>query len=576
MTGTVWGDFRPVLVGFLWSFAWLYPFADGPIRDLKTSALFLIATYIALLIVGLRRLPNRSWILIGFALAVWINYSPNPYFEFKLIGVLGILVFFTAISFGLELRENSKMLQTLLIALLIASVINAIQGILQWLGLADELYKWMVVPEQRGTAFGTFRQRNLYATFISVGLVATFWLHLLKKLSTTMSWIVVCLFTMSIAASSSRTGLLQVIAISVFGLIWRSTRSKQLTYLMIGQLFILTMWYGILPLVAEIHGVNADSGLLRVAKAAEDPRLLIWADSIDLISQRPWLGWGWKELNYAYFVSSLEPRYHLLIDHAHNLALHLAVEFGVIVATLLISMCLWFFFSFYRKVVNLKPLDEKLAHVQGEQFAFVILILIVGIHSLLEFPLWHYGFLFLTGSFVGFLSKTPNFKAIGYRFINVDRFILILSVCLIIVIPIVALYQYERLKLAYSVSFFDDVAVRKAKISNEIEHAQKSWLYQSYWDFLQLRNVTIDVDNASEVKALAQKQLHFSSGPEVVIPLMRSMWLLNERIELIRYADRFCQINSSYKEFWFGSNGEDSMVKFLKQHAKKCAQIVNE
>jgi hypothetical protein len=381
---------------------------------------------------------------------------------------------------------------------------------------------------------------------------------------------------MSIAASSSRTGLLQVIAISGFGLIWRSMRSKQLTYLMIGQLFVLIMWYCFLPLVAEMHGVNADSGLLRVAKATEDPRLLIWADSIDLISQRPWLGWGWKELNYAYFVSNFEPRYQLLIDHAHNLALHLAVEFGVLVATLLISMCLWLLFSFYRKVTNLKRLDEKLTHVQGEQFSFVILILIVGIHSFLEFPLWHYGFIFLTGSFVGFLSKTPDFKAISYQFLSIERFILIMSVCSMIVIPIIALYQYERLKLAYSVSFFDDVAVRKAKITKEIEHAQKSWLYQSYWEFLQLRNFTIDVVNASEVKALAQKQLHFSSGPEVVIPLMRSMWLLNERIELIRYADRFCQINSSYKEIWFVSNADDLMVKFLKQHAKKCSQIGNE
>ncbi|MDZ7890763.1 MAG: Wzy polymerase domain-containing protein [Rhodoferax sp.] len=576
MAGTVLSDLRLVLVGSLWSFAWLYPFADGPIRDLKNSALFLIATYSALLIVGLRHLPNRYWILAAFALVVWINNSPNPYFEFKLIGVLGILVFLTAISFGLELRESPKMLQTFLIAVLLASAINAIQGILQWLGLADELYKWMVVPEQRGTAFGTFRQRNLYATFISVGLIATFWLHHLKKLSTAMSWMVVCLFTMSIAASSSRTGLLQVIAISVFGLIWRSMRSKQLTCLMIGQFLVLIMWYCFLPLVAEMHGVNADSGLLRVAQATEDTRLLIWADSINLISQRPWLGWGWKELNYAYFVSNFDPRYQGLIDHAHNLALHLAVEFGVLVAALLISMCLWLLFTFYRKVADLKPLNEKLTHVQGEQFSFVILILIVGIHSFLEFPLWHYGFLFLTGSFIGFLSKTPSLKAIDYRFLSIDRFISVISVCSMIVIPIVALYQYERLKLAYSVSFFDEVAVRNAKITREIEYAQESWLYRSYWEFLQLRSFAIDIVNASEVKVLAQKQLHFSSGPEVVIPLMRSMWLLNERNELIRYADRFCQINSSYKEIWFTSNAGDSMVEFLRRHAKKCSQIGNE
>lgn len=572
MIGSVWGDFRLALVGLLWSFAWLYPFADGPIRDLKSYALFLIATYSALLLLGLRSLPNRFWILIALLIIVWMINSPNPYFEIKLVGIMGILVFLTAISFGLELREEPKILQIFLIAVLIASTINAIQGILQWLGLADGLYEWMVVPEQRGIAFGTFRQRNLYATFISVGLVTTFWLHHLKRLSTVISWIVVCLFTMSIAASSSRTGLLQVIAVSVFGIIWRSTRSNQLTCMMIGQSVVLIIWYCLLPLIAEIHGVNADSGLLRVAKTSQDPRFLIWADSIDLISQRPWYGWGWKELNYAYFASNLEPRYQLLIDHAHNLALHLAVEFGLPVAVFLMSMCLWFFFSFYPRVDTSKVSSENSSHCHGERYAFVILILIVAIHSFLEFPLWHYGFLFLTGVFVGFLSQMSTSKVLGRDNSIVERFILNMVIGSVVVISITALNQYERLKIASGASLFEEVAVRRIKVDKAIEHTSEYWLYKSYWDLFKLRNVTIQAENASMVKILAEKQLHFSTGPEVLIPLMRSMWILDERNELIRYANRFCQINSSYKEFWLRSNSDELMVNFLLQNAKKCSQ----
>ena len=55
-----------------------------------------------------------------------------------------------------------------------------------------------------------------------------------------------------------------------------------------------------------------------------------------LIAQKPWLGWGWGELDYAHFIT-LYPgaRFCDILDNAHNLPLHLAVELGVPLAVVL-------------------------------------------------------------------------------------------------------------------------------------------------------------------------------------------------------------------------------------------------
>lgn len=568
-----WNYIRLPIAGLLWSLAWLYPFADGPIKDLKSYALFLIATYTAIFIVGLRRLPFKFWISLALPLVLLISSTTNPYLEIKLLGIVGVFVFLTAISFGLKLRESPKELQVFLIAVLIASAVNSLQGILQWLGLADALYEWMVVPEQRGIAFGTFRQRNLYATFISVGLVSAIWLHHLKKISTSMAWVIVFMFTASIAASGSRTGLLQVFALSMLGVIWRAQRSKSLNYLMLGQSFLLILWLILLPSIAEMLTVSAESSLARVVQSTQDARLLIWQDSMNLIYQRPWQGWGWKEFNYAYYASDFDPRYQVLIDHAHNLPLHLAVEFGLPFAAFLIFLGIWLFFTAYRNIGRLQRIDEKLIDNQGQQYAFAILLIILGIHSSLEFPLWHYGFLYLTGVFVGCLLRTPISDKSDVFYVRIERYLLILTVCLILAVSIMALRQYEQVKMAFKISYFEEAANRKIKVDRAIKNSSELWLYESYWDYLKLRNTVVDTTNAPAVKALATKLLHFSTGPEVVVPFMRSMWLLDERGELVSHADRFCQVNWTYKESWLKTYREDPMVKYIKSNSRNCSPI---
>ena len=66
---------------------------------------------------------------------------------------------------------------------------------------------------------------------------------------------------------------------------------------------------------------------LSLALITQDPRIGVWRLALDLIWQRPWLGWGFAGLRLMYKPGSI-PGYDS-IAHAHNVWLFLASEAGI-------------------------------------------------------------------------------------------------------------------------------------------------------------------------------------------------------------------------------------------------------
>lgn len=91
-------------------------------------------------------------------------------------------------------------------------------------------------------------------------------------------------------------------------------------------------------------------------------------------------------MDYAHYMTLFPgERFCVLLDNAHNLPLHLAVELGVPVAALL---C----FAVLAWVWKARPWSET---DPARQLAWGILAL-VGLHSMLEFPLWYGPFQIVT------------------------------------------------------------------------------------------------------------------------------------------------------------------------------------
>src|SRR3954470_23707547 len=112
-----------------------------------------------------------------------------------------------------------------------------------------------------------------------------------------------------------------------------------------------------------------------------------------LIAQKPWTGWGWGELDWAHFMT-LYPgaRFCDILDNAHSLPLHLAVELGLPVAAIACGAIAW-------ALLRIAPWREADA---TRQLALCVLAVIL-IHSLLEYPLWYGPFQIAFGLALGLL-----------------------------------------------------------------------------------------------------------------------------------------------------------------------------
>ena len=154
--------------------------------------------------------------------------------------------------------------------------------------------------------------------------------------------------------------------------------------------YFIAAW--LLPLFA---GSEVDNMLHRLREGAPDAhsRLVLWRNVLDLIAQHPWAGWGWGELSFAHYSTLYSgPRFVEILDNAHNLPLHLAVELGIPAALLICGGFGWL-------VLAARPWRET---DPARLMAWGLLGAIV-LHSLLEYPLWYGPFQLVFGLCLGFL-----------------------------------------------------------------------------------------------------------------------------------------------------------------------------
>ena len=182
------------------------------------------------------------------------------------------------------------------------------------------------------------------------------------------------------AVTTSRTGLLQLLLLGLLVCMWPGARWERAKLWMAG-LLVYAVAAVALPSVLEATTGGAAVHLWgRVATVDEcSSRMVLWSNVLELIAHKPWLGWGWGELDFAHYATFYAgPRFCDILDNAHNLPLHLAVELGIPAALLVCGGMLW-------AVARAKPWAEA---DPVRQMAWAVLA-VIGVHSLLEYPLWY-------------------------------------------------------------------------------------------------------------------------------------------------------------------------------------------
>jgi Protein glycosylation ligase/O-Antigen ligase len=206
-----------------------------------------------------------------------------------------------------------------------------------------------------GTAFANLRQRNQFATLCGMGLLALLFLRqtasgtsgnraALNALhqdapsrpasaytgwQTAWPWLAAMVLAIGNGLSSSRTGAVQWLLIAGLVFCWRTSLQAQVRRLGYGALGLYVLVVACMPWFANAVG-NASNGLWGRAQSGvadglgDNSRVWLYSNVLELIAQKPWLGWGWRELAYAHYSTPFTHRFGELLDNAHNLPLHLA------------------------------------------------------------------------------------------------------------------------------------------------------------------------------------------------------------------------------------------------------------
>ena len=138
--------------------------------------------------------------------------------------------------------------------------------------------------------------------------------------------------------------------------------------------------------------------------ASATTRFAIWSNTLALIAQHPWPGVGFGEFNFAWTLTPFPDRPVEFFDHTHNLPLHLAVELGVPLAVVVLGA------AGFRAVARVRGVarPQKDAKRRRLRAAFVM-VLMMALHSLLEYPLWYAYFLLPTALAFGLcLGRAPG------------------------------------------------------------------------------------------------------------------------------------------------------------------------
>ena len=286
-----------------------------------------------------------------------------------------------------------------------------------------------------------------------------------------------------------------------------------------------------LPWLLELLTKQRVGGLL--GRLAEVPgcgsRTILWSNVLTLIAEKPWLGWGWGELDYAHFMTLYPgPRFCEILDNAHNLPLQLAVELGVPAALAICGALGWLAW-------RAKPLAETDA---SRQMAWGVLAVIL-LHSLLEYPLWYGPFQLAAGLSVFLLwaGRTPNGEFLSKNGSNTalaHTIRVLFAMVMLAGLGAIAV-SYYRVSQIYlspaerSVAYRDDTL---AKIRDSL-------LFPRQAEFAVLSMTVLTPQTAPAVHAMALRLLHYSPEPRVVEKLIESAVMLGRDDEALQYLERF-------------------------------------
>ena len=396
---------------------------------------------------------------------------------------------------GAALRPTRALLLSFFAAWVAAGLANGAVAVIQVFVPQWVDGEWIARSSMGGRAVGNMRQPNHLATLLLWSGVAIVPLVEMGPLGRTRlrraaALGLMGLTVLGITLSGSRTGLVGIAVLALWGLLDGRLSLFSRGLLLAAPLLCaasvgLTSWW------ADVQGAGPIGAAARVGQAdLSSSRFAIWREAWALAQAQPWLGVGYGEFNFAWTLTPFPNRPTEFFDHTHNLPLQLAAELGLPLAALVLGLLVWALWQAWRRCSALA--DETGAPMRA---AFVM-VLMMALHSLLEYPLWYAHFLLPTGLIAGLClgagaKASPSTDARPMRWPVVAGSVLSLA-------AIVVVADFRRVVVIFT------PPASATSLEQRIARGQRSWFFAHHADYAAITTA----ERPADVMAAFQRAPH--------------------------------------------------------------------
>jgi hypothetical protein len=323
-----------------------------------------------------------------------VQYFFGQVLFFGIAWINFIYLFSFAVVMGLATawrrRDDRGLIDLLLWAIIVASVTSVLIQIVQLLRL-DYLSEWILrSPPSR--QYANLAQPNHLSSLLMLGVVGLLWFIVRKKINIYIGLVIALFLMFGVALTESRTAWL--VLVFLLGLvIWRRKvfTDRKPIYVVVSLALLFALIVLKLDDLYQALGFDQSGGQSR--SVAKDPRWQAWSIFLKAAMLHPLVGYGFGQNAIAQF-AALESNLVLGGSYlqSHNLFLDFILWVGL-PAGIVFSLFL------------LKSMLTEIFQINSvERLALVSLIGVLGLHSMLEYPLHYAYFLLPLGVFAGTLA----------------------------------------------------------------------------------------------------------------------------------------------------------------------------
>lgn len=314
-------------------------------------------------------------------------------------GVVPVMLMAAVVMAAASADTADAGVRPIALALWVAGLGSAVVAVLQFAAPALTGGGLVAAGAAAGRATGNLRQPNHLATALLCGMVMMTWLWQAGRIGTRVGVASMAVMVLGVALSASRTGALSLVVLTAWAI-----ADRQLPRAARWTLGLAPLGYGLcwLLLAAQSHYYGAER--LESSGDISSSRFAIWRNACELISMQPWAGVGWGHFNLAWTFTPFPDRPIAFFDHTHNLPLQLAVEIGLPATAVVLVLVGW---ALWRGRTGCRA-----GPAAPTARAALAMLAVLGLHSLLEYPLWYAYFLlpmaWAIGVYVGAAAQRPG------------------------------------------------------------------------------------------------------------------------------------------------------------------------